>query len=468
MRKILLVAVLAVLMVVVAVPLVPALPRAAAMPVPDESAFYRLWERTDAPVKLKRVDRTWYWGPAPLDTLDEPYVEGFEGKRRVQYWDKGRMEISNPTEESQSPWYVTAGLLSLELISGRLQLGDQHFEDRGAAQVPIAGDPNPDNPTAPTYASFAAVTTGYVNGHPQLLSSELIGSGLSNQGSPPRYGDLVDESLDVQGNVGHRSDLATAYPGTRIVYYDDVYGHNIPSIFWDFLNKSDKVQINGEERQDLLVEWLYVMGHPVSEPYWVRTRVNHVEQDVMVQVYERRVLTYNPTNPPGWEVEMGNIGQHYYKWRYGMVEPVNSAAAGAAHPPQQQAQQVQQPVVIGEAGPIVSLKQEEQPERASILPANFSARVEPHEAPAGTSFAISLSGFQPGEEISIWVTLPDQSVIPAPEMGVADHHGNVVLFGVSPFVIATEAGDLAGVWAVSARGNTHNQTAIVYFIVTNP
>jgi hypothetical protein len=466
MRKILLMTILGVLVTAAALPLVPALPLATAMPTPDENAFYYLWERTDAPVMANRVDRTWYWGPAPLNTLDEPYIEGFEGKRRVQYWDKGRMEISNPNENAQSPWYVTAGLLSLELISGRLQLGDQHFEERGAAQVPIAGDPNPDNPNAPTYASFATVTTGYLNGRPQSLSSEIIGGGLANPSIPPRYGDLVDESLDVHGNVGNRSDLATAYPGTRIVYYDEIYGHNIPSVFWDFLHKSDKVQINGEERQDLLVDWLYVMGHPVSEPYWVRTRVNHIEQDVMVQVYERRVLTYNPTNPPGWEVEMGNIGQHYYKWRYGMVEPVNPAAGGSAAP-QQQAQ-AHQPVVIGETKPLVALKQNQQPGVTAILPTDFSALVEPPAAPVGTSFAVSLSGFQPGEEISIWITLPDQSVIPAPEMGVADHRGSVLLFGASPFMVATEEGDQTGVWAVSARGQTHNQTAIVYFTVTAP
>jgi hypothetical protein len=30
------------------------------------------------------------------------------------------------------------------------------------------------------------------------------------------------------------------------------------------------------------------------------------------------VLTYNPNNDPAFRVEFGNIGQHYYKWRYGV------------------------------------------------------------------------------------------------------------------------------------------------------
>ncbi|MGI8690178.1 MAG: fibronectin type III domain-containing protein, partial [Thermomicrobiales bacterium] len=37
---------------------------------------------------------------------------------------------------------------------------------------------------------------------------------------------------------------------------------------------------------------------------------------VLVQPFQRRVLSYTPTNPPGFQVEMGNIGQHYYQWRY--------------------------------------------------------------------------------------------------------------------------------------------------------
>ena len=36
----------------------------------------------------------------------------------------------------------------------------------------------------------------------------------------------------------------------------------------------------------------------------------------MIQAYERRTLTYVPTNQPGFQVEMGNIGQHYFDWRY--------------------------------------------------------------------------------------------------------------------------------------------------------
>ena len=45
--------------------------------------------------------------------------------------------------------------------------------------------------------------------------------------------------------------------------------------------------------------------------------VGGVSKLVLVQVFERRVLTYTPDNPDGWKVEAGNVGLQYYEWRYG-------------------------------------------------------------------------------------------------------------------------------------------------------
>src|SRR5205085_2221786 len=42
-----------------------------------------------------------------------------------------------------------------------------------------------------------------------------------------------------------------------------------------------------------------------------------------VQLFERRVLTYNPANPPATQVEMGNVGRHYYNWRYANLHAAN-------------------------------------------------------------------------------------------------------------------------------------------------
>ncbi len=42
-----------------------------------------------------------------------------------------------------------------------------------------------------------------------------------------------------------------------------------------------------------------------------------MQRQVVVQVFERRVLTYNVANADAFKVEMGNIGEHYHQWRYG-------------------------------------------------------------------------------------------------------------------------------------------------------
>ncbi len=70
----------------------------------------------------------------------------------------------------------------------------------------------------------------------------------------------------------------------------------------------------------LLMDWVRVLGLPITEPYWVKAKIGGVEKDVLVQLFERRVLTYTPSNPPGWQVEMGNVGRHYWECRYGAIQ----------------------------------------------------------------------------------------------------------------------------------------------------
>jgi hypothetical protein len=60
----------------------------------------------------------------------------------------------------------------------------------------------------------------------------------------------------------------------------------------------------------------YATGLPITEAYWAAVKVEHKYKEVLVQCFERRCLTYTPDNPEGWRVEAGNVGQHYYGWRY--------------------------------------------------------------------------------------------------------------------------------------------------------
>ncbi|MBX6342553.1 MAG: CAP domain-containing protein, partial [Thermomicrobiaceae bacterium] len=90
--------------------------------------------------------------------------------------------------------------------------------------------------------------------------------------------------------------------GVTIAAYDTTFGHNIPALFTGWA-----------ERQPF--PWEYTVGHPLTEPYWVDTVVAGKPKRVLVQAFERRVLTYTPDNPDGWKVEAGNVGIHYRLWR---------------------------------------------------------------------------------------------------------------------------------------------------------
>jgi hypothetical protein len=58
-------------------------------------------------------------------------------------------------------------------------------------------------------------------------------------------------------------------------------------------------------------------GYAISPLIWTKVRVGGTDTDVLIQAFERRVLTWNDSSTPGKEVEFGNIGQHYFQWRYG-------------------------------------------------------------------------------------------------------------------------------------------------------
>jgi hypothetical protein len=112
---------------------------------------------------------------------------------------------------------------------------------------------------------------------------------------------------------------------------------------WDFLNLSGPIynSTTGQiENGRLSDPWFYTTGLPISEPYWAKVKIANVpNMDVMIQAFERRVVTYVPDAPEGFKVQMSNIGQHYYDWRYGgapapvPVTPVPGTPAATTTPP---------------------------------------------------------------------------------------------------------------------------------------
>jgi hypothetical protein len=61
-------------------------------------------------------------------------------------------------------------------------------------------------------------------------------------------------------------------------------------------------------------DWTFVLGYPITEAYWTQMRVGGKDMPVLIQAYQRRVLTYIPGFEPVWQVQQGNVGQHYLEW----------------------------------------------------------------------------------------------------------------------------------------------------------
>ncbi|HMA36503.1 MAG TPA: sortase [Chloroflexia bacterium] len=301
----------------IAVILPPALgaPAAAAAPpaIPAaDPAFDRVWARTDQLVSAQNVTRSWFWGGYPFARLDEPFAGTATGTRTVEYYDKSRMEINDPQGDRNSPWFVTNGLLVKELISGVVATGPEQTTIQAPSTQPVVGDWTPQN-HAPSYAALGNVAS-------------LAGSGNR---APNRVGSHVAETLDAAGQVGTSPLLASA-PGTRLGTYVAASGHNIPDIFWSYMNAQGPYLDGRDLRTGPLVNWVYTMGYPITEPYWVRARVGTSDRDVLIQAFERRILSYTPANAPAWQVEMGNAGRHYYDWRYGATRPGQLAPPAVA------------------------------------------------------------------------------------------------------------------------------------------
>jgi sortase (surface protein transpeptidase) len=291
------------------------------MPFAD-SAFENVWRRNDLPVVAKELARSWTWGPGPLATGLEAYADAPDksGKRLVQYFDKSRMEINDPKADPNSKWFVTNGLLTVELISGRMQVGNNAFENAKPAGINLASDPDDGN--APTYASFGTVANTTLGEHRQPDKS----NGGYATGRINRAGAVTDDPS--KGKVAE----------ARIAYFEKATGHNVPQVFWDFLNSSGRVR-NGMGSADgkLLDPWVFAMGLPISDAYWANVKIEGKMQEVLIQAFERRVLTYAPGLARGWQVQMGNIGQHYFQWRYG---------SNAAGPPKRGRTNPGHPVVL--------------------------------------------------------------------------------------------------------------------------
>lgn len=236
-------------------------------------AFEQLWS-------LQHEGELDPWGSTPLAWRIEPYADAAGGRRLVQYFDRGRMELQ--TRPGSGLQEVTQGLLVWEMTTGQVALGD-------TLTVPLAPpvraiDGGELDPQVPTYAGLSRVVL-------------QPAPDLSQRGVP------VDAWIDANGQVAVADPPVTV----QLAQYVAATGHNLPRVTVDFFAR----QPFGE------ASWVDVLGYPISEPYWSFYRHDGTALPSLVQVFQRRILVYTPTLPPQQRFTIPNSGRHYYRWRYG-------------------------------------------------------------------------------------------------------------------------------------------------------
>ena len=231
-----------------------------------------------------------FYGPLMTahEGQQEPYVEAPGGMRLVQYFDKARVELNNPTTG-----VVTNGLLATELVKGQIQAGDSAFQNKPSPAISVAGDPSN---IGPTYA--------------QIGASGLTAAATSTVGQP---------TTRALTSAGAASTFAAggSDANATVAAFDTATQHNVPAAFDAYRTKAG----------------LLTIGFAIAEPFWANgVLVGGQPKDVLVQAFERRVLTYTPSNPDAFKVEFGNIGAHYFTWRYSMGAVTTGPVTGTSAP----------------------------------------------------------------------------------------------------------------------------------------
>jgi hypothetical protein len=200
---------------------------------------------------------------------------------------------------------VTSGLLAKELVTGLRQTGDNRFEERTPAALGVVGDPN--DILGPTYATFRIL----LNRPPLDENAPIV------------------QVIDRDGSIGADNVLSRFAVLSGVLVPET--NHRLASVFEAYFSGQPLPNSSGQTPEAApFGPWYSVTGLPITDAYWTRARVNGIAQEVLVQAFERRVLTYTPGNPAGSRVEMGNVGRHYRTWLAG--EAPSPAVAGLSCP----------------------------------------------------------------------------------------------------------------------------------------
>ena len=172
-----------------------------------------------------------------------------------QLFEKGRLEDHSADPTLPPAWRFQYGLLVDELMQAGVQL-------------PVGGDTS-----TLTYAGLRA----------RAAPEERIAP-------PAGFTGLTALLPDGSVFVPFAADLSPAP------------GHVVAPRFWAYIN-----------RQDLFPGgWLHDVGLPITEPLEVLVDKGPDKgRRIIVQAFQRTILTDDPLNPPQWRIERANVGTDY-------------------------------------------------------------------------------------------------------------------------------------------------------------
>lgn len=223
-----------------------------------------------------------YWGALTTAQpgFQEAYLDAPNNLRLVQYFDKGRMELNDLETDA-----VTSGLLATEMRDGRIDVGGGITLPLVPARINIAGDPGTDGPTYADLADLPAIAPMSL----PKLTVYTYDRGFTSG--------AIDDP--------HPIDLVTA-AGPDVAYVRDPGGHYAQYVYRPFL---DFIAA-------LPAPITQTTGYPIAPFFFASIDISGVRTTILIQAFERRVLTYNPHGPTGFQIEFANTGVQYYRWRY--------------------------------------------------------------------------------------------------------------------------------------------------------
>lgn len=136
------------------------------------------------------------------------------------------------------------------------------------------------------------------------LTAELIESApwFPVNGTSVTYGDLKTYAGAAWGvPEGFSSGTLPVADGIFVPFdaqLNPAPGYVVPEYFWSYINRADLFPGG----------WMHDIGLPLTNAFEIQTIKGGEWRTVIMQAFERTILTYDPLNPAEWQIERGNVG----------------------------------------------------------------------------------------------------------------------------------------------------------------